>query len=168
VAVRVIQGRRDFQIREWSFSDEMTDELLTRTDGDGFYEAELTSDPDYRYFWLRFYEPGSFDDVRYRRPDDVDISRKVRGGRRVVRQVTLEDHPDWPRVREWITRLGEESDRARLVRGLGLPDRHEEIDGVESFWYTRRGTVFRFQGDRFLSEERLETRQVEAAGNSGS
>ena len=69
--------------------------------------------------------------------------------------MVLEDHSGWRNVRAWSDRLGAGSDRGRLVRRLGIPDRREQSGGVESFWYDREGVVYRFREGRFVDKEQF-------------
>lgn len=155
VALRLFQGRRDFQLKGWEFQDEMKDEFLVRTDQDGFFDVELDPDPEYRHFWLRFYDPETFDYVRYQAPEDLDITGRVLEGRALVRHITLPDSTEWPLVQEWMRRLGRDSKAAQLVRMMGVPDRHEEENGITSLWYPSKGVVYRFEGGRYVGEESI-------------
>ena len=153
--IRLLQSRRDFDIQDWKLVDRLTDSRVARSDAHGFFEATLSPDPGYRHFWLRFYDADRFDVVRYDLPDDVDITTRMRRGRPITLTVVLEDHSRWRNVRAWIDRLGAGSDRGRLVRRLGIPDRREQSSGVESFWYDREGMVYRFREGRFVGEEQF-------------
>lgn len=163
VAVRLLQSRRDFKLSDWEFEEEVVSVLLGRTDEGGFFDLVADPDPDYRYFWLRFYDPKTFDGVRYQLPEDRAITQHLRKGRPVTVTVILLDHPDWAQVAGWIERLGADSPRAQLVRQLGIPDRRDEADGVERFWYVRNETVYRFRDGKFIGEERWEPPRPESA-----
>ena len=166
VAVRFLQGRRDFKMLQWEYEDNVLQDVVTRTDEHGFFEAILAPDPEYRFFWLRFFEGASFDAVRYRRPEDLEITDQVRQGRPVIRSVVLEDHPDWVQVEAWLERLGPDSARGQVVRRLGIPDRREKVNGVESFWYRKTATIYRFQDGAFIgSEEWVISAGAQAAGS---
>ncbi|MGD8375799.1 MAG: hypothetical protein PVF68_06640 [Acidobacteriota bacterium] len=153
VAVRFLQARRDFQVLTWEYADQIEQALVARTDEHGFYEATLAPDPEYRFFWLRFYDPETFDAVRYALPPDLDITDQVRSGRPVIRTVELQDDPRWPEVQAWLERLGPDSPRGKIVRRLGIPDRREQADGVESFWYQSASAVYRFRDGQFIGQE---------------
>jgi hypothetical protein len=153
VGIRVVESRRDFKISDWRFEDHLRKRSLARTDADGFFEAAFTPDAGYHGFWLRFYDASSFDAVRYGIPPDRDIADRVRARRDVVETVTLEDAPQWAEVEVSIREFGEGSPRASLVRQIGLPDRRDEVDGVERFWYSQLGKVYRFRDGEFLGEE---------------
>ena len=59
-----------------------------------------------------------------------------------------------------IESLGADTPRGELVRTMGLPDRREQRQGVESFWYDDAGTVYRFRDGVFLGEERQGAKAV--------
>jgi hypothetical protein len=152
VAVRLLQSRREFHLADWSFEDLLKKEPLTRTDEHGFFEAEITADREFRAFWLRFYDPQTFDAVRYRLPEDHDVSRDVRKGRPVFVEVVLLDGANWVEVRRLVERLGDGTPRAQLVRQMGPPDRRDEADGLERFYYQRPGVVYRFRDGEFVGK----------------
>jgi len=154
IPIRLLQTRRDFQVLEWRFDDEVQmGSPLGRTDANGFFDLTLDPDPEYRFFWLRFYDPSSFDAVRYQLPADRNVTEQMRRGRPVVAMVTLEDHPDWGRLKPWIDALGFDSPRGRLVRRLGFPDLHDKSGGVESFGYARHRRIYRFRDGEPAGED---------------
>jgi hypothetical protein len=156
VPVRLLQARRDFKVLDWEYEDSVLDAVVARSDADGFFEATLAPDPDFRSFWLRFFDPSSFDPVRYARPADLDVTAPVRAGRPVIRMVVVDDAPGWAEVSAWIERLGSDSPRGLLVRRLGIPDRHTSEGELETFFYESAGVAYRFRDGELVGEERGE------------
>ncbi len=152
-AVRLLKARTIISIEKFNLKKRSQDleETRTTTDGHGFFEFTFPVDPEFRYYYLRFYDPETFDAVRFRVPEDRDISRRARKGRQVHASVTLRFHPDWAEVRTLIDRHGETSHRGRILRALGLPDsRTEEGDGRVVWSYEAEGVSYVLEGDRVV------------------
>ncbi len=153
VPVRLLQSRRDFLVLEWTIEDRLKDRLVARTDRHGFFETKVSLDPEYRSIWLRFYDPETFDAVRYGVPEDRDISKRARQGRPVFESVVLLDDPGWQAVRQLIEQLGRGTPQAKVVRQIGVPDRRDEVEGTERFWYEEQGVVYRFRDGQFIGQQ---------------
>lgn len=157
--VRLIKARTYVTLTDFKFNKQSQDIEETRatTDRHGFYEFTFPVDTDFRYYYLRFYDPSGFDAVRFRVPADRDISRRARKGRPVLANVELRTAPDWPEVKTLIDRYGEASDLARILRAVGLPTRRTgEPGGREIWWYDDHGVSYVVQGDRVLKTRRRE------------
>jgi hypothetical protein len=130
------------------------------TDEHGFYELHAQDHGSRSSYYLRFFDPGSFDSVRYQIPRDEDITQRFRRGRDVVQNLVVQEHPDWRKVAAEIERYGADSPRGQILRQVGLPERVMHPDGPssasEEWWYYRRGIVYKFTGDRIIGERRFE------------
>ena len=102
-------------------------------------------------FFLFFYDVSGFDGVRYKRPAANEITDLLKNGGLVVVNQVLEPSPTWPEVERQIAFYGAGSERGRILRTHGLPDKRErppDAGGdVEVWWYYEAGVSFWFTGD---------------------
>ena len=157
--VRVIKTKTILNLLHFSTGSQQQEEARTRTDASGNFELKLVPDPKYDYFYLRFYDPKIFDPVRYAVPGDLDITRRLKSGTEVVVDRVIQDHPDWPRVEAMILEFGDGSNRGRILRSLGLPERRETFPDAperENWWYYAKGICYQLQSDAVLKLRRYD------------
>lgn len=158
VSVTLIRTRKTVDVRrlQWEESEAVLDRAST--DEQGFYEIRAADDGSFASYFLRFYDPKSFDAVRYVPPPDEEITRRFHRGRPLVENGVVREQPDWPKVKEEIEKVGADSVRGQLLRRVGLPERLEKdsVSGLEEWWYYRRGIVYQFQGERVAGERRFD------------
>lgn len=157
--VRLIKAKTILNLFRLSTASQQLEEARTQTDSEGRFEIRRVRDPKYDYFYLRFYDPKSFDPVRYRVPADLDITRRVKEGKEVVVDQIIEAHPDWPRVKQLVSEFGAESNRGRILLSLGLPERRETFandPGRESWWYYAKGLCYQLRADDVLRVRRYD------------
>jgi hypothetical protein len=159
VPVRVLMTRRVLQIGEFTIRDDVGAGPATRTDDRGFFALTFVPDPDFDYFYLRFYDAVTFDAVRYAPPADEDITMRVREGRSVIVQRRLEDAPSWPAlVREMDRVGGPQSPQGKILRALGLPDAVVPLqDGLTEWRYERMGLRYRMRDGKVIETVRQGT-----------
>jgi hypothetical protein len=157
--VRLLKSRTFLRLGSLERRDQNVEEVRATTDAHGLFEFSFPVDPQFTHYYLRFYDPKTFDAVKYRLPEDRDISRKVRGGRPVQATVALRFAPDWPRVQALIEQHGAASHCGQILRALGLPGRVSTEDGGRELWsFDRAGVAYLIEGSKVLETRRIETR----------
>lgn len=153
--VRLLMTRNLLRPMKMESEDQVVEAAKTLTGDDGFFEMEVDRMEGYEKFFLRFYDSGAFDSVRYRIPEDREITRKWKQKRPIIVTVVLQDSPDWPEVQEWIGRYGEGSDPALILRSLGLPDRVVDSgqEGVVDWCFDKHGICYHLKGDEVLGRD---------------
>ncbi|MFQ5840221.1 MAG: carboxypeptidase-like regulatory domain-containing protein [Candidatus Methylomirabilales bacterium] len=146
----VLVGRNlGFTIPAWRYETMAQDEVKTETDAEGRYRFEVNPANLGNNFYLFFTSKRGFDEVRYRRVEPIDITRRLKGELVVTVNQVLEWHPNWPEVQRLIAEYGPGSDRGRILRQLGLPERKEGTEtpgGKSEVWhYFRKGVTYRFE-----------------------
>ena len=157
--VRLIKTKTILNLLHFSTDSQQQEEGRTLTDASGRFEMKLVPDRKYDYFYLRFYDPKSFDPVRYSVPGDLDITRRIKTGTEVVVDGVIRDHPDWPTVDGMIREFGPGSNRGRILRSLGLPERREtfpDAPGRENWWYYAKGICYQMSSDAVLKIRRYD------------
>jgi hypothetical protein len=125
------------------------------TDADGRYRLEFIPSTIGNNFYLFFYDRTGFDAVRYRRPEPIEITDLLKRDTRVVVNQALLPAATWPEVSREIAFFGEASDRGRILRRHGLPEKRETSPGLggpdaEVWWYYSDGVSYWFQEDRLI------------------
>lgn len=127
-------------------------DVRTVTDGQGRYRVEFVPASVGNNFFLFFYDTTGFDRVKYRRPEPLDVTEHLRRDRTVVINQVLQFHPSWPEVARQIAFFGPDSDRARVLRQHGLPEKREPPAGPgdepEVWWYYADGVSYWFVRDQ--------------------
>ncbi|MFQ5877183.1 MAG: carboxypeptidase-like regulatory domain-containing protein [Acidobacteriota bacterium] len=149
--VRLLKSRTIVDLKALEKRSQDVEQTRVTTDAHGFYEMSFTVDPRFRYYYLRFYDPKQFDAVKYRLPDDRDISRRARRGRPVHADAVFEFHPDWPEVKALIDRYGPATHVGQILRTLGLPTRRTpQASGRELWVYDPAGVSYLLEGMRVV------------------
>jgi len=127
-------------------------DVRTVTDAEGRYRIEFAPASLGNNFFLFFYDVTGFDRVKYRRPEPLDVTDRLKRDQAVVVNHVLQFEPSWAEVTRQITHFGAESDRSRILRQHGLPDKREMPAGSgaepEVWWYYADGVNYWFVGDR--------------------
>jgi hypothetical protein len=127
-------------------------EIRTVTDAEGRYRFEFVPVAIGNNFFLFFYDTTGFDRVKYRRPGPLDISDRLQRNETLVANHILQFHPSWTEVTRQIDFFGAESDRGRVLRRHGLPDKRELPPSAgtdaEGWWYYTDGVTYWFVGDQ--------------------
>lgn len=153
--VRLLKSRTIVSLRGMKTEDQDVEEMRTTADARGFYEFSFPVDPKFRYYYLRFYDPGDFDVVKYVLPKDMDVSRRARKGRPVQADVVLQIQATWPEVKEFIDLYGPWSHRGQILRALGLPSRRTPQGAGRELWeYDAAGVSYLIEGAKVLETRR--------------
>jgi hypothetical protein len=163
-SVRLLKARTIVNLGTFKKSEQNVEELSATTDAHGFFEFNFPLDKKFRYYYLRFYDPDDFDAIKYRLPADKDISSKARKGRAIQADVTLDLQPGWPDIEMLIREYGAGTQRAQILRALGLPSRRVPQGLGRELWeYDAAGIAYLIEGGKVL-----ETRRDFEAGESES
>ncbi|HET6278926.1 MAG TPA: carboxypeptidase-like regulatory domain-containing protein [Candidatus Polarisedimenticolia bacterium] len=162
-SVRLLKSRTIVNLGTFKKRDQNVEELSSTTDAHGFFEFKFPLDKKFRHYYLRFYDPDDFDLIKYRLPADKDISSKARKARAVQADVILELQPGWPEVEALIRQYGPGTQRAQILRALGLPSRRvPQSPGREVWEYDAAGIAYLIEGEKVV-----ETRRDHGARRSG-
>lgn len=149
--VRLLKTRRVKVLGAAPDADQAIEEARTRTDAEGQYTLDAAIDNAFPFWFVRFYDPATFDGVKYRMPADLDVSRQVRAGALIDAGVVLKFHPDWPQVRALVEEYGAASRRGQILRSLGMPTRRTAGDeGMETWEFARAGVTYVLDGDKVI------------------
>jgi hypothetical protein len=157
--IRLIKTKTILNLLHFSTGSQQQEGARTQTSASGEFEMRVVPDPKYDYFYLRFYDAASFDPVRYQVPGDKDVTRPLKSGTEVVVEEVIQDNPDWSRVEAMLKEFGAESNRGRILRALGLPERRETVAGSpgrENWWYYTKGICYQLQSDEVLKIRRYD------------
>jgi hypothetical protein len=157
--VRLLKTKTILNLLHFSTGSQQQEEARTQTDASGNFQLKVVPDPKYDYFYLRFYDAKTFDPVRYSVPGDKDITRDLKTRPELQVDEVIGDHPDWPRVQAMLGEFGSDSNRGRILRSLGLPERRETVAGApgrENWWYYAKGLCYQLQSDEVLKVRRFD------------
>lgn len=158
--VRLLKSRKILSLGGFTSTEQSVEEVRVTTDAHGFFEFQFPSDGSFPYYYLRFYDPDTFDAVKYRLPADRDVSRAVRKGKTVQVAVILELDKRWPEVKALLDQVGPGSQVGQVLRALGLPTGREARGGGRELWtYGSAGVAYLVEGAKVL-----ETRRVPVTG----
>ncbi len=128
-------------------------EVKTVTDAQGRYRLEVVPSHLGNNFYLFFHGEG-FDSVRFRKPESMELTDRLKGSQVITIQRTLEWHPDWPEVQRLISQVGADSTQGKVLRQFGLPERQEALEtgsGATEVWhYFSKGVSYRFVNGRLV------------------
>jgi hypothetical protein len=173
-AVRLLKSRKVLSLGGLKSNEQSVEEVRAAADEHGFFEFQATADADFPYYYLRFYDPQTFDAVKYRLPEDRDVSHLVRKGRTVQASVILKTDERWPQVKALLDQVGPGSQVGQVLRSLGLPSsRTPQADGRELWTYGPSGVAYVVAGAKVLETRTFAPASVAAtapnapAGHAG-
>jgi hypothetical protein len=127
----------------------------------GFIPASLGND-----FSLFFYDKTAFDRVKYRQPAPLDITSMLDRRRTVTVNQVLQFQQSWPEVQRQIDYYGPDSDRGKILRQHGLPEKRERsgpgAEDSDVWWYYADGVSYWFTGDRLARTQKFTPTQGRA------
>jgi hypothetical protein len=149
--VRLLKTRRLKSLSAPHSQSQEVEEARGKTDADGRFTIEFKTDNDFPFWYVRFYDPKEFDAVKYKVPQDVEISRAIAASTAVEVGVVLQMQPDWPKVKGLVDQYGPASRRGQILRNLGLPSsRNPEGEEREIWVYDAAGVSYVLQGDTVI------------------
>jgi hypothetical protein len=157
--VRLIKTKTTLKLLHFSTGSRQEEVGRAQTDAEGRFELQVLRDPHFDYFYLRFYDSKTFDVVRYAVPADVDITKTFKTKPEVSVDSVIQDHPDWAKVNAMLHDFGDQSNRGRILRRLGLPERRQtfpDAPGRELWWYYAKGICYQLQGDQVVKTSRFD------------
>jgi len=149
----VIVGRSlALAARRLEYDEHGRQEARTATDAQGQYRLEFVPASLGNNFYLFFYDQTGFDRVKYRQPEPLDITDLLGGSRTATVNQVLQFQPSWAEVQRQIAYYGAESDRGKILRRYGLPEKRETSgtgdSALDVWWYYANGVSYWFTGDR--------------------
>jgi hypothetical protein len=149
--VLVVARRLDLAPLRMEYDELGRQEVRTVTDAQGRFRVEFVPASVGNNFFLFFYDATGFDRVKYRRPEPLDITERLRTQPTVVVNHALQTQSSWPEIRRQIAYFGAESDRGQILRKHGLPDKRDVPPGAgedpEVWWYYADGVNYWFVGE---------------------
>jgi hypothetical protein len=127
-------------------------EARAGTDAQGQYRIEFVPASLGNDFSLFFYDKTTFDRVKYRQPEPLDITSMLDRRRSVTVNQVLQFQQSWAEVQRQITYYGADSDRGKILRRHGLPEKRDRSgSGAEAsdiWWYYADGVSYWFTGGK--------------------
>lgn len=153
-SVLVVGRRLELVVPGMTYVERGRREVRGLTDAAGRYRIEFTPQELGNNFFLFFHAEQGFDAVRFVRPEPVDITERLGASRELEISMVLRPHPAWPEVQREIAYYGPESERGKILRRHGLPDRRETSrvgeETLEVWWYPGDGVAYWFSADRLV------------------
>ena len=149
----VIVGRTlDLVTRRMEYEERERQEVRGRTDAEGRYRIELVPAAVGNNFFIFFYDKTGFDRVKYRPPEPLDITQLLDRDRTLIINQVLRFHPAWTEVERQIAFHGADSEKGRILRKHGLPEKRETSGtgdaAAEVWWYYADGMSYWFTGEK--------------------
>ncbi len=150
--VAVIGRSLDLVSIHWEYEERGRKEARTTTDAQGRYRIEFVPGNLGNNFYLFFYDKTGFDRVKYRQPEPLDITSLLKRDRTVTVNQVLQFQQSWAEVQRQITYYGADSDRGKILRRFGLPEKRETsgsgAEAADVWWYYTDGVSYWFTGDK--------------------
>jgi hypothetical protein len=136
------------------------------TDAQGQYRIEFVPASLGNDFSLFFYDKTTFDRVKYRQPEPLDITSMLDRRRTVTLNQVLHFQQGWPEIQRQITYYGPDSDRGKILRQHGLPEKRERsgpgAEDSDVWWYYADGVSYWFTGDKLARTQKFTPTQGRA------
>ncbi len=133
--VFLVMQRVVFNIRTLKYEEVESKTVSTETDAHGLYMTTVDIDHYFNKFYLYFHGKG-FDFAQFLRPEPEDITRQVKKGTEIVINRVLKTNPLWSDLQIVLKALNPESQRYKILRKYGFPEKREQRrDGSEKWYY---------------------------------
>ncbi len=157
----VIVGRSlDMVKTRLTYEERGRREVKGATDNLGRYRIEFVPATQGNNFFLFFYDTTGFDQVKFRRPEPLDITPLLGQDRELTISQVLRFNPAWPEVERQIAFYGQDSERSQILRQHGLPEKREPsgTGGPDSevWWYYGDGVSYWFSGGKLTSTHKFQ------------
>lgn len=131
----LVMKRVVFNIRNLRYEEVESKTVTTETDEHGLYLSTVDIDHYFNRFYLYFHGEG-FDFAQFLRPEPEDITRQIKKGTEIVVNRVLKTNPLWSDLQIVLKILDPESQRYKILRRYGFPEKREErTDGSEKWYY---------------------------------
>jgi hypothetical protein len=149
----VIVGRvLDLVASRMEYTERDRKEARAVTDAQGQYRIEFVPANLGNNFYLFFYDKTGFDRVKYLRPEPLDVSSLLERDRTLTVNQVLRFQPSWPEVQRQIAYYGADSEKGKILRRYGLPEKRETSgqgdQATDVWWYYADGVSYWFTGDK--------------------
>ena len=149
----VVMGRSlDLVAHRMEYEERGRKEVRAVTDTQGQYRVEFVPANLGNNFYLFFYDKTGFDRVKYRQPEPLDITSLLDRSRTVTVNQVLQMQQSWPEVQRQIAYYGANSDRGKILRRHGLPEKREAVSSgaepADVWWYYADGVGYWFSGEK--------------------
>jgi len=166
-SVRLFKTRRQITLSRFESGGQVAEAARVASDESGFYKLSVPKDRSFDEYYLRFYDPNSFDAVQFAIPPDRNITKDLRHGGTLRIDVALSRNPAWSTTAQRIESLGADSPKGRILRALGQPEREEMGEGPdgprEEWWYHTKGVVYFFKDGKAAGSRRFDPVQPSRA-----
>ena len=156
----VIVGRSlDLATIQLQYVEHGRQEIRTATDAQGRFRLEFVPATLGNNFFLFFYDKTGFDGVKYRRPEPLDITALLRRDRDTAVNQVLQLTAAWPEIERQIDFYGADSERGKILRKFGLPEKREPGGtggDSEVWWYYADGVSYWFTGGKLTSTQEFQ------------
>lgn len=130
-------------------------EVRTVTDEKGLYRFDFNGEDLGNNFLLFFYDREGFDSIQYQKPEPMDITRRLKEERELQINQVLMFTKDWPEIQRLIKEYGPETEKGKILRQFGLPERKERFKSLdvesETWWYYTKGVAYKFVDGKLKS-----------------
>ncbi len=151
----VIVGRTlELVARRLEYEERRRQEVKTFTDVEGRYRIQFVPATAGNDFHIFFYDKTGFDRVKYRQPEPLDITQLLGRDRTLIVNQVLRFQPAWTEIERQIAFYGPDSEKGRILRNHGLPEKRETSGAGDSvsevWWYYADGVSYWFSGEKLI------------------
>jgi hypothetical protein len=151
----LIVGRMlEFVTLRLAYEERGRQEVKASTDADGRYRIQFVPAAVGNDFHLFFHDKTGFDRVKYRPPEPLDITQPLNRNRTLIVNQVLRFDPAWTEVERQTAFHGADSEKGRILRKHGLPEKRETSGtgdaAAEVWWYYADGVSYWFTGDKLM------------------
>jgi hypothetical protein len=148
--VLLVARSLDLSAVRMQYDDRGRREVQTVTDSQGRYRIEFVPASLGNNFFLFFSDASGFDRVKYQRLEPLDVTDRLRRDGTTTVNPVLRFQPSWSEAERQIAFYGPESERGRILRRHGVPEKRETPTGpgdqTEAWWYYTDGVAYWFSG----------------------
>lgn len=151
----VVVGRTlEFVTFRLEYEERGRREVKATTDAEGRYQIQFVPATVGNDFHIFFYDKTGFDRVKYRPPEPLEITRLLAQDRTLSFNQVLRFHPAWTEVERQIAFHKADSEKGRILRNHGLPEKRETSGtgdtADEVWWYYADGVSYWFTGEKLI------------------
>jgi hypothetical protein len=140
-----------FSASKLDYDEHGRQDIRAITNAQGQYRIEFVPANLGNSFCLFYYDRTGFDRVKYRQAEPLDITLLLARDNTVTVNQVLQHHPGWAEVERQIAFYGPDSNRGKILRWHGLPEKRETAtigeEASDVWWYYADGVGYFFSGD---------------------